>query len=254
MRVFTNGCFDILHLGHLELLKYCKSMGTVIVGLNSDNSVRRLKGVDRPINGELARIEMLRSLRYVDEVHVFDEDTPYNLIKELQPDLIVKGGDYLPENVVGGDLAEVRIFDFKEGFSTTNIIERLMDSNSVVDLGFAGLRVSEIHPKGWGHEEWLVNCNLYCGKILHFTEGKRCSYHYHKLKTETFYLLKGKIIVRYSLGDNLATAKRTELNSGDIFHVPVGLRHQIEAIEDSKVFEFSTSHFESDSYRIVKGD
>ena len=122
--VFTNGCFDILHTGHLELLKYAKTLGsTLVVGVNSDASVRRLKGNDRPINSEITRAHQLNALPWVDEVVIFDDDTPYKLIKSLHPDIIVKGGDYTVEQVVGHDLATVVIFPTVEGYSTTRIIE-----------------------------------------------------------------------------------------------------------------------------------
>ena len=124
MVVFTNGCFDIIHRGHLELMSYCKSIGSrVIVGINSDDSIRRLKGESRPINNCNDRKFMLESLKYVDEVIVFNENTPLNLIKKIKPDIIVKGGDYSPEDVVGNDIAEVRIFKYVKGYSTTKIIE-----------------------------------------------------------------------------------------------------------------------------------
>jgi len=123
--IFTNGCFDIIHRGHLELLKYCKSLGYVIVGLNSDSSVRRLKGCNRPINTQDDRKFLLNSLQYVDEVRLFDESTPYNLIKQIKPDIIVKGGDYDASSVVGADLADVKIFSFVNGYSTTRIIESI---------------------------------------------------------------------------------------------------------------------------------
>ena len=125
MKVFTNGCFDVLHIGHIELLKYCASLGEVIVGLNSDESVQRLKGPSRPFNGEQARAQILESIRYVDSVHIFQEDTPYELIKVIKPNLIVKGGDYKPEQVVGYDLCEVRIFDVVEGYSSTALINAM---------------------------------------------------------------------------------------------------------------------------------
>ena len=124
IKVFTNGCFDILHRGHLELFKYCKSMGHVIVGLNSDDSVRRLKGTERPINTEKDRKFILESIKYIDEVLIFNEDTPYELIKHVKPSIIVKGGDYTESTVVGADLAEGKIFKFIDGYSTTKIIER----------------------------------------------------------------------------------------------------------------------------------
>ena len=126
VRVFTNGCFDILHKGHIELLAYCKSLGRVTVGLNSDESVKRLKGVSCPINTAEDRKRILEALRYVDEVVIFQEDTPYNLIKNLKPDLIVKGGDYAPNEVIGNDLCEVRIFNTLAGYSTTSFINRII--------------------------------------------------------------------------------------------------------------------------------
>ena len=125
--VFTNGCFDILHRGHFELLKYCKSLGTVIVGLNSDASVARLKGPTRPFFNTADRQFALESCRYVDKVVVFDEDTPYNLIKEVAPNIVVKGGDYKAEEVVGYDLAEVKIFNFVDGYSTSKVLEEKED-------------------------------------------------------------------------------------------------------------------------------
>lgn len=127
MRVFTNGCFDILHKGHIELLAYCKSLGHVTVGLNSDDSVKRLKGSSRPINTESDRKGILEAIRYVDEVVIFGEDTPYELLLRLKPDVIVKGGDYRAHEVIGSDLCEVRIFETVKGHSTTNIINRLAE-------------------------------------------------------------------------------------------------------------------------------
>ena len=122
--IFTNGVFDILHKGHFELLRYAKNLGKqLVVGINSDASVKRLKGKDRPINPEHVRKAQLEMLPWVDKVVVFDEDTPYELIKQLSPDCIVKGGDYVVETVVGHDLAPVQIFPTVEGYSTTGIIE-----------------------------------------------------------------------------------------------------------------------------------
>jgi quercetin dioxygenase-like cupin family protein len=111
-----------------------------------------------------------------------------------------------------------------------------------------------IHPKGWGYEYWIVNNKNYCGKLLAFNKGKRCSWHYHKLKDETFYLQSGKISVVYGDTDNLAEAKLLLMTPGDSFHIYPGLRHQMIAFEDSELFEFSTQHFEEDSFRIIRGD
>ena len=109
-------------------------------------------------------------------------------------------------------------------------------------------------PKGWGFEKWIVNKEQYCGKLLYFVKGKRCSWHYHKIKDEVFYIQSGKIMVKYSKDDDLKNAEETILERGDNFHVHVGLRHQMIALEDTELFEFSTQHFDSDSYRIIKGD
>ena len=126
--VFTNGCFDILHRGHIEYLEQSKKLGNrLVVGLNSDNSVKRLKGETRPINNQQDRQRALEALRCVDEVRIFDEDTPYNLIKDIKPDIVTKGGDYKPEDVVGNDLAKVVILPYVENYSTTNIVSKLND-------------------------------------------------------------------------------------------------------------------------------
>ena len=109
-------------------------------------------------------------------------------------------------------------------------------------------------PKGWGFEKWIVNCDEYCGKLLYFVKGKRCSWHYHKLKDEVFYIQSGNILVKYSDDDDLESAEELVLTRGDNFHVYRGLRHQMIALEDTELFEFSTQHFDSDSYRIKKGD
>jgi D-beta-D-heptose 7-phosphate kinase/D-beta-D-heptose 1-phosphate adenosyltransferase len=129
--IFTNGCFDIIHLGHIKLLEFCASLGRVVVGLNSDGSVKRLKGLSRPINSQVDRKEVLSAIKFVDEVIIFDEDTPYSLIKKIQPDIIVKGGDYLAENVIGSDISEIRIFPFLVGRSTTNLISDLGNAYSL---------------------------------------------------------------------------------------------------------------------------
>ena len=124
--IFTNGCFDILHRGHMELLKFCSTLGRVVVGLNSDESVRRLKGTSRPIFKSIDRRFMLESCKYVSEVILFEEDTPLNLIKKIKPDVIVKGGDYKREDVVGNNICEqVIIFNYLDGYSTTQTIKDL---------------------------------------------------------------------------------------------------------------------------------
>ncbi len=132
--VFTNGCFDILHRGHVEYLEFARSQGDVlIVGLNTDDSVRRLKGPNRPINRFEDRAYVLAALEAVDYVIGFSEDTPYELIAEIVPDVLVKGADYRPEEVVGRDIVESHggrlvLAPFRNGYSTTSLIERIRES------------------------------------------------------------------------------------------------------------------------------
>jgi len=129
--VFTNGCFDILHVGHKRYLEQASTLGDIfVIGVNSDASVKRLKGPNRPVNPEQDRMEILSALSFVDYVVLFDEDTPYELIKKIQPDVLVKGGDYKPDEVVGKDIVEERggrleLISFVEGKSTTTIINKI---------------------------------------------------------------------------------------------------------------------------------
>ena len=130
--VFTNGCFDILHVGHVKYLEVAKSYGDIsIVGLNADSSVQKLKGQTRPINTQNDRAYILASLESVDYVVIFDEDTPYELIKLIKPHTLVKGGDYEGKDVVGQDIVkELKLVNFVDGKSTTNIIKRIQNSET----------------------------------------------------------------------------------------------------------------------------
>ena len=129
--VFSNGCFDILHRGHVEYLSKAADLGDkLIIGLNTDDSVKRLKGSSRPVNDEKARAVLLSALEFVDAVVFFEEDTPYNLIKRVQPDVLVKGKDYKAEDIVGYDIVtgkggKVETIELVDGFSTTKIINKL---------------------------------------------------------------------------------------------------------------------------------
>ena len=132
--VFTNGCFDLLHPGHVEYLAQARALGdALVIGLNSDASVRRLNGAGRPLVPEAGRAAMLAGLRSVDAVTLFDEDTPLELIRALLPDVLVKGGDYDLDGIVGRDAVEkaggdVRVLAFVEGYSTTDILTRLRET------------------------------------------------------------------------------------------------------------------------------
>ncbi len=134
--VFTNGCFDIIHKGHVTYLNEAKSLGDhLIVGINSDDSVRRLKGKDRPVNNESDRAFVLDNLKSVDDVIIFTEDTPYEIIKELIPDLLVKGGDWKEEDIVGSDIVKknggkVISLQFVNDYSTTNLLKKIESGRS----------------------------------------------------------------------------------------------------------------------------
>lgn len=129
--VFTNGCFDLLHLGHVDYLEKARAMGDkLIVGINTDASVHRLKGESRPVTDEKARAKILASLEFVDAVILFDEDTPFKLISRINPDVLVKGNDYKIGNIVGGDIVKenggkVATIELVEGYSTSSLIEKL---------------------------------------------------------------------------------------------------------------------------------
>ena len=131
--VFTNGVFDILHRGHVEYLSAAKKQGDLLViGINTDASVKRLKGESRPVNDEQARIIMLSALSFVDYIILFEEDTPWELINTIKPSILVKGSDYQKEEIVGYDIlqeygGEVRTIELTEGFSTTNFIKKIQN-------------------------------------------------------------------------------------------------------------------------------
>lgn len=133
--VFTNGCFDIIHRGHIDYLSKARDLGDLlIVGVNSDSSVRRFKGNSRPIQDEKSRCLILSAMQFVDFVVLFDEDTPYELIKFIQPDVLVKGADYKIEDIVGYDIVknkggEVKTIKFIDGYSTSNIVNRIKQQN-----------------------------------------------------------------------------------------------------------------------------
>lgn len=133
--VFTNGCFDILHLGHIDYLSKAADHGNIlIIGVNTDASVSRIKGPQRPLQDEESRSVILASLKFVDAVVLFDEDTPYELIRQIQPDILVKGADYKPEDIVGYDIVmakdgKVITLDFLPGYSTSGIEKRIIENS-----------------------------------------------------------------------------------------------------------------------------
>ena len=130
---FTNGCFDILHQGHLEVLSQAATLGDIlVVGINTDASIKKLKGKDRPVNDQLFRARMLAALTMIDAVVLFDEETPLELIRIIEPDILVKGGDYTIEQVVGAEDViknggEVKIIPLVKGYSTTALIQKIQE-------------------------------------------------------------------------------------------------------------------------------
>lgn len=133
--VFTNGCFDIIHRGHVDYLSKAKDLGDIlIIGLNTDQSVRNIKGNTRPIQDENSRAIILASMQFVDAIVFFSEPTPYTLIKEIQPDILVKGADYKKEDIIGYDIVSqrggtVETIEFIEGYSTSNIERKIKNAN-----------------------------------------------------------------------------------------------------------------------------
>lgn len=131
--VFTNGCFDLLHLGHIRYLAEAKKLGDIlIVGVNSDASIKRIKSKDRPIKDQKSRLAIIESLEMVDYAILFEEDTPINLIREIKPDVLVKGGDWEVDQIVGSDIVlanagEVKSLSFIEGYSSTALIEKIKE-------------------------------------------------------------------------------------------------------------------------------
>jgi rfaE bifunctional protein nucleotidyltransferase chain/domain len=132
--VFTNGCFDLLHLGHVDYLENAKNLGDrLVIGLNSDSSIGRFKGPSRPLQDQNSRARVLAALQFVDLVVFFNEDTPLELISQLRPNVLVKGSDYLAENIVGAEVVKknggvVKTIDFVPGYSTTKIVEKIKKS------------------------------------------------------------------------------------------------------------------------------
>lgn len=132
--VFTNGCFDLLHLGHVDYLEKARQLGDkLVLGLNTDASISRIKGPNRPLQDEMSRARVMASLLFIDAVVLFDNDTPLELIKAVQPDILVKGNDYSIENIVGQDIVMAKGGDVKtvplvKGYSTTNIVKKIEGS------------------------------------------------------------------------------------------------------------------------------
>lgn len=145
-------------------------------------------------------------------------------------------------------------------------MELIQNGKGPISDMVSSLASNRLHyvPKGWGYELWLVNKKEYCGKLLYFIKDRHCSFHYHKIKDETFYVHSGRLNVEWSMDNDLPQVLKLAdlphdrgvvvLEPGDTFHVPVGMRHRMTGLTDTVMFEFSTQHFDEDSYRVIKGD
>ncbi len=129
--VFTNGCFDIIHHAHIKLLKFAKSKGDIlVVGLNSDESIKKIKGKSRPINNIIDRASLLNELDFIDYIIIFEEETPLNIIEKLRPEILIKGGDYKDKKIIGFEyVKEILLYNYIENTSSTNIIKKILGIN-----------------------------------------------------------------------------------------------------------------------------
>lgn len=266
---FTCSCFDLLHAGHAIMLREAREQcDFLIVGLQVDPTIDRVDK-NKPIQTLEERQEQLEAIKYVDDVHIYSTERDlYEALKKINPDVRFIGEDWKDKKFTGHDLPIPIIYTKRYGHSTSELRQRIFQAEqkqvgAKSDLPAGKNSGRKYVPKGWGYEDWLVNKEEYCGKLLFLKKDRQFSWHYHELKDETFYVHSGKVELKYGFGNNVnrggieCLSNPTEiviLQPGDTFHVPTGLRHQAKGLLDSYIFEFSTTHFDEDSYRIIKGD
>jgi rfaE bifunctional protein nucleotidyltransferase chain/domain len=250
--VSTNGCFDLLHEGHIDFLQACKTHGDcLIVGLNSDDSVRRLKGPKRPLVGQNARAKVIGALECVDYVTIFDEDTPDAWLTEVKPYVHCKGKDYslqqIPElATVEANGGHVELITLTEGKSTTSLIGEILERNGHISLDILADVVETHENHDWGREHWLVNIYIpeedidYCSKILEYdTNEVAGSVHLHRIKHETFKVLSGRVFIG------------REYMPGEQITIPRGYLHFAGALSPTAaVLEASSHHEDKDTIRV----
>jgi rfaE bifunctional protein nucleotidyltransferase chain/domain len=249
----TNGCYDLLHAGHVMSLQSARAhCDFLVVGVNVDAAVRTYKGPDRPVISLEDRMLVLDGLSCVDAVVPIGLDA-IELLQNVRPNIYIKGGDtvknfrekpYCTETGI-----EIWYTEVLGGRGTTQIIEQCRRLHGTYNEGHM-----KFVPKGWGYEHWLVNNDVYCGKKLFIHRGLRFSWHYHKVKHETFYVESGRCAVMHGNLDDIEVAAMSTLEAGDRMEIPPLLRHQVLALQDTVIIEISTHHEDSDSYRIQKGD
>jgi len=248
--VTTCGCFDILHIGHKRFLEACAAQGDVLVVLvNSDRSVRALKGAGRPCVPEEERAEILSAFSCVDYVCIYDEDTPDEILKIIDPDVHCKGNEYKLEDVGERHVVRhVELIPIDKLNSTTKIINQILVNNGTIDVeqlrNSPDVVVDDNHD--WGFELRLINNDLYTGKFLVYTNNTHAgSCHYHAKKTETFKIISGEVLV-YKEPNVQRIFKH-----GEEILIPREYRHQMRAVTPRAVImEVSTHHDDSDTYRV----
>lgn len=259
MKVICCGAFDLMHPGHIYLLNKCKKYGEVVVTLSLDKMVGRTKR--NPILSQKQRKYMLENLKCVDKI-ILEENkrVPFNIInilKKENPDVVILGEDNSNFKEYKKLCKEMGIRfirikrNNKEIFnvSTSKIMDKIkMNDLTMKNYKMAkGNQVIEV-PKVWGKEIWMANNELYCGKKLYVTKGKRGSLHFHKNKDESFYIEKGKILLEIK-------NKKILMNEGDTIRIPRNTIHRYSGLKDSVIIETSTHHEDSDSYRKeISGD
>jgi cytidyltransferase-like protein len=254
--VIISGYFNPIHKGHIDYIKAAKGLGDVLIAIvNNDVQQEIKKG--KIILPEADRMEIIKSLKYVDEcVLAIDQDnTVIKTLEMLAKKIRVRegsrirfanGGDRHSEKLVPESvLSEKYGIEFVYGVGGTNKIDSSTRINALVKEPFVVTK-PEYHDKIWGSEEWIVNSELYCGKILNVNKGHNCSYHFHKIKDETFCILSGTVVMNIE-GETYI------MGTGDIVHLAPYTKHTFKALENARILEISTQHFEEDSYRLIRG-
>jgi cytidyltransferase-like protein len=253
-RVAVSGYFDPLHSGHLRYFQSARALGDrLIVIVNNDKQAVLKKGFY--YLSEQDRFEIISSLSCVDEAFLsVDQDNSVSAtLEKIKPDIFANGGDRKNQEVPEAEICaklKIRMVDGICGTinSSSSVLGRVKPN---LDQVQKQLRTNRTFvQKSWGWEDWIANNDKYCGKILFVKKDCHTSFHYHALKDETMYVSSGIVSISYSDSDNEPSAKETLLFPGESLHIPTGLRHRIRAIEDSIIFEFSTTHFDSDNKRI----
>jgi len=246
--IIISGYFNPIHTGHLELIKAAKDLGDKLLVIINNDKQQQLKK-HKIIMNEKERMSIVSAIRYVDETELSIDDD-LTIVKTLEKLakkyndcklLFANGGDRSSANEVPEtEVCKEHNIEMLFGVGGTKKLNSSTNINVLTGDEVLNKRVQKV----WGHEDWLVNNNLYCGKILHIKKQHCCSYHYHKVKDETFYILKGHIIMELN-------GARFDMLEGDVLRLKPGDKHRFFGIEDSDIIETSTQHFDTDSYRII---